>query len=149
MSAKKIHISFSFLMASLLLISSTSLSVDMHFCGNTLKSISFFGKAKNCFELAAMPSNCKHHTKKSPTNPHCKQDKKDCCQNKNLVLKADFDYDKVKEEVVRSFDFQDLVVFDVFTSSSKYHFSEIFLPFPYKPPLLFRDIPVLVQAFLL
>lgn len=47
------------LMAILLLTSSVSFAVDMHFCKGELKSISFWGKAPSCHEQAAAYLNYK------------------------------------------------------------------------------------------
>ena len=80
-------------MALLVLCSSVSFSMDMHFCQGRLKSVSLYGKAKNCHEQAArhaaMP-NCPHHRKMAEQQAGCSEDK-NCCSNHALQVDPDLD----------------------------------------------------------
>ena len=58
MFTKVIHI----LMSLVLLISTTGLTVDKHYCGNNLVSVSFFGHARSCGD---MDGSCCHQDTKT------------------------------------------------------------------------------------
>lgn len=65
----------SFLMAFVVLFSTMSFSVDMHFCGNTLVNTAVFQKAKGCgMEM------------QKPTSEGCEITKKNCCSNQQIVV---------------------------------------------------------------
>ena len=131
-------------------LTSTGFSIDMHFCGNHLKSFSLTGKAKNCFELAKT-SKCAKHQQTEVATPECEMSKKDCCHNKTLVLQADLTPDIPANDLIISPQLQDFLVayVAVFLKSilpnERHHSSFAH----YKPPLILRDIPVLVQSFLI
>ena len=151
MYIKSIHRITCLIMAFLMFLTSTGLSIDMHFCGQHLRSINLFGKAKNCFELAAMQAHCKKHTgNDQSTQPNCEMTKKDCCHNKTLSLKADLTANKTIGEFFVSTQLQDftLAFVAIFVQKLQTEFQPIHF-IHYKPPLLFKDIPVLIQSFLL
>lgn len=148
-STRKTDRVISLALAFLVFVTSAGFSIDMHFCGNHLKSFSFMGKAKNCFELAKM-GNCSKHKQSETAVPDCEMTKKDCCHNKTINLQADLTADVpvadgVMSMQLQTFIFSYVVAFYtdplVDTATSTYKL--------YKPPLLLRDIPVLIQSFLL
>lgn len=133
--------------AILVFVTSVGVSVDMHFCQDKLKSYSFFGKAKNCHELAAQPVGCKHHPK-LPQQHRIK--KKACCSNKSVVYQLDQDKQILDVDII---DIAKEQLF-VYCRGSKVLWEvqenlslDKFLY--YKPPLLRKNIPVLIQSFLL
>jgi len=138
-------------MALLMFLTSTGLSIDMHFCGDHLKSFNLFGKAKNCYELAGVqPTKCDVPQKAQTTNTGCSMSKKSCCHNQSLSLQADLEVDAEQGDFLISAQLQHFVVAFVATflqdqriEPRKNYYS------PYKPPLIARDIPVLIQSFLL
>ena len=146
--------------------SSVSFSIDMHYCLDELKSISFFGKAKSCHEKAAItPKNkgCKHHQKKkvttkacaahqqkSQTSKPCAMDEKNCCENKTLHFQADFD-EQVQPLSFINTELQQFVAAFVttFVVNDCSIESETTSFIDYQSPLIARDIHVLIESFLL
>ena len=138
-------------MALLMFLTSTGLSIDMHFCGDHLKSFNLFGKAKNCYELTGMqPTKCKMSKDAAPLTTGCSMSKKNCCHNQSLNSKADLDANAEDGNFLTSTQLQHFVIAfaanflqDQRIEPQKINFAS------YKPPLILRDIPVLIQSFLL
>ena len=136
-------------MAFLIFLTSAGFSIDMHFCGQQLKSFSLTGKAKNCFELAKT-SKCPKHKTVALATPECEMSKKDCCHNKTLNLQADLTPDIPANDFLISVQLQDFVVAFIAVYFENRPHQSIKPSFAhYKPPLIPRDIPVFVQSFLL
>ncbi|WP_242916481.1 HYC_CC_PP family protein [Pontibacter liquoris] len=132
-------------LALLLLVSSTGLSVGMHFCGGKIQDFSFFGKAESC------PME-----KKQQTLPACHQPPKQtvkadsCCQNHTFVVQR---LDAGTDTKINLHKILDLK----FVAAFQAVILQLFAPEAalkptyalYASPPLARDIPVLVQSFLL
>ena len=59
---------FAIFMAMILFLSSVGVALDTHVCQDKLKSISFLGEAKNCYELAGYSvKSCEHKTTQQQT----------------------------------------------------------------------------------
>jgi len=85
-------------LATLVLVSSIGLSIDMHFCKGEFKSFSFVGEAKQCHTAKI---TCPHHAKMELE----KKSDNSCCSNQTLeVEEIDFDY--YAQETVQIEDFQ-------------------------------------------
>ena len=140
-------------MAILMFFTSVGFAVDMHYCQGHLKSVSFFGKAKSCHEMAnaAPMKNCPRHQKmrKQEKEKDCSEDK-NCCTNKTLHFQSN------QDQQVQTFNFsanqplQQFVIAFVVAFFSKTFIENDTPSFAhYIPPLILRDIPVLIQSFLL
>lgn len=70
-------------LAVLILLTSIDYTVDMHFCQGNLKSFSFFGEAKKCFEGDGMEQRCRAHDHKD----HQSITKKPCCDSRSAHFK--------------------------------------------------------------
>jgi len=69
------HKTMSLVMAFVVLFSTMSFTLDMHYCGDTLVDTAIFQKAKGCgMEM------------KSPSTKGCAITKKNCCSDAQLVL---------------------------------------------------------------
>jgi len=126
-------------MALLVLFSTMSFSMDMHFCGHSLVDFKFFQKAETCG--MAMDLSGMDMVSDDLEMP--------CCSDVEVVvpgqddLQASFD--------VLSFEQQTFVL------AYTYSYAQLFIgveehhiPFKeYSPPLLIRDIQVLDQTFLI
>lgn len=138
-------------LAFLMFFTSVGFSIDMHYCGNHLKSFSLIGKAKNCYELAgtATPSTCPKH-KKTDTVESQTMEKKGCCHNRNLSLDADLTSPNHANNFIVGEQLQDFAIafVQVFIAERIIE-SKTPTTSYYKPPLIPKDIPVLVQSFLL
>ncbi len=130
----------------LLLVSSTGMAVGMHLCGGELRDLTLFGAAADCpmeQPKEAMPA-C-HAPKQGATAAD------DCCENHQVELKRlDTTADETSITIAKPLDIKFLAAFRVFIV-------QLFLPETvtnaafalYTSPPLSRDIPVLVQSFLL
>ena len=120
-------------MALIVLFSTLSFSLDMHFCGDTLVDYSFYKEANSC-DMKAMDAT---------------MSKMDCCDDVEIVLEG-------QDELKISFD---TLSFEqqVFVASFVYSYSNLFesyeeelIPFKeYSPPPLIADIQLINEAFLI
>lgn len=143
---------FALTMAFLMFISSAGIAIDMHYCGGELKSVSVFGKAKNCHELEdKVPVKaCPHHKNMNLEKSGCKEDK-DCCSNKTEYYQSDQDLFLQAPIPFQVKEFHQFIVAytSVFLMPQNRINREI-LPFDhYRPPLILKDISILIQSFLL
>lgn len=127
------------LLALLVLVSSTSFSVNMHVCGGHVASVALVQKAAPCpMELMPPCHNSMHQEKKS----------NGCCEDKSVDFEGK-DFSSKVEHI--SLELQNTswiaelhyVISIVIPSSVKAHQSFTL----YKPPLLSQDISVLVHSF--
>ena len=139
---------FALTMSCLMLVSSTGISMDLHYCQGNLMGASFVGKAKSCQDKEA--SLACHKKKKScqHSKEELSQSEKDaCCQNRTVQVEAD-----ETDKNITSFSPTDRQEFEsvfvgikgvtlIVNLSSKYS------PQKYRPPPLTRNLPVLLQVF--
>mgnify|MGYP001568497196 CR=1 FL=1 len=128
----------SFLMALLVLFSTLSFTVDMHYCGETLVETAIFHKAKGCgMEM------------ENPSTEGCSIDMKNCCSNEQLVIDG-------QDELKVPFD---ILTFDqqLFVASFLYSYINLFegleenvtAYLDYSPPIVFRQIYKLDETYLI
>jgi hypothetical protein len=82
------------LMAFLLLVSTSGLTMDMHFCEGHIKRINFIGKAQSCQELAQKMKSCcasKNSSKKIKSSCLSKNHDKGCCNNNSIEFNLETD----------------------------------------------------------
>ncbi|MGB5436356.1 MAG: hypothetical protein WBM98_10745 [Maribacter sp.] len=128
-------------MALIVLFSTMSFSLDMHFCGDHLVDFSFFDHVDNCMMKSQMS--------KSPRECTMMDMDMDCCTDVEVVLQG-------QDDLKISFD---QITFDqqVFIASYVYSYINLFegfdqhvVPFKdYSPPPLIRDLQILDQTFLI
>ena len=134
------HKSMAVCMAAVVLMTTMSFTVDMHYCGDSLVDFSFFQKAEGCaMEKAQATTSCE--------NPALSE--KSCCTDKQVIkkgkddLKISFDQLTLEQQVfVTSFTHSYLSLFEG-TESKEVPF------FDYSPPFVKRDVQVLHQTFLI
>lgn len=127
----------SIMMAVLVLFSTFSFTVDMHYCGNRLVDKAVFSKAKGCgMEMESAPKD--HSQMKDST-----------CSDRKLVVQG-------QKELKHSFhdlNLQQQLFLTAFTYSFVGQFQaapEQIIPFKdYSPPLLVSDIHLEDQVFLI
>ena len=135
-------------MALVMFTTSVNYAIDMHYCQGKLKSVSFFGKAKNCHEMATSTS-CPHH-QKMKVESACSVDKKDCCSNKTVYFQADQDQLTSSSDFAMNLELQQFVIAFV-----KVFFQNTFIEknnlkyTHHSPPFLSMDTYALFQVFLL
>ena len=140
-------------MAFLMFFTSVGFTVDMHYCQGKLKTFSFIGKAKSCHDIGQGMKNCAHHKKmmaeEKPENDSIS--KKSCCSNKTLHFQADQDQqNQVENAMVFPSQLQYFVIafVEIFINSSFVETEKSAFAL-YKPPLIPRDIYVLLETYLL
>ncbi len=142
---------FAITMASLMLLTSISFMVDVHFCGDRLVTVNFFGKAQTCHEMIDAAPDCPNHEQMVTAHADCSVDGEDCCHNESLHFEAD------QDRQIQLIDFnsnQSLLQF-VIAYVNVSHFATIKATTEksayaqYRPPLISRDYSVLFQSFLI
>lgn len=131
----------------LVLVSSTGMAVGMHICGGELRDITFFGAEADC------PMDEHQPVEQVPAchAPALDQTEDACCQDHAFVVERPDAASK--HEVLSLTKLQDIqllaivkaVIFQFYTSETDLKPTYAL----YTSPPLARDIPVLVQSFLL
>jgi hypothetical protein len=129
----------SFCLALLVLFSTMSFTVDMHFCGKSLVDVSILKKATTCgMEMQDNETSDKHGL-----------EKKSCCSDHTITVAGQ---DNLKASFEK-FTFGQQLFIAAFTYSYLNLYESLkpkIIPFKdYSPPLLIRDIPLLDQTFLI
>jgi hypothetical protein len=137
-------------MALLLLSSSSGFSIDFHYCQGKLKSFSLLGDAKNCHDKLASNKTCKHHQKNLEEAETSCEEKEDCCKNDKIHFQLE------QDQIISTSDSgitnSGLTYSLAYSASLRASFdlpNDNYTPVYYKPPLIPKDIPVLIQSFLL
>ena len=132
------HKIMSLLMAFVVLFSTLSFTINMHYCGGTLVETAVFHKVKGCgMEM------------QNPSTQSCTITKKNCCNDEQLVVDGQ---DKLQLQV-------DTISFEqqLFITSFVYTYSNLFEGLNknvssyevYKPPLVIRQIFKLDETYLI
>ncbi len=125
-------------MAFVVLFSTMSFTIDMHYCGDTLVETAVFHKAKGCgMEM------------QNPSSTDCAVTKKNCCTDEQITiegqdeLKISFDKLTFDQQVfIASFISTYINLFEGLNESvSSYE--------EYKPPLVIRQIFKLDETYLI
>jgi hypothetical protein len=134
------HRSIAMCMTIVVLMTTTSFTIDMHYCGDTMVDYSFFHNASTCkMEKAILTASC--------GNPEMK--KQSCCSDEQLIvtgqddLKDNFSKLTFEQQVfVASFTYSYISLFEG-TISNEVAFVDD------SPPFIKRDVQVLHQSFLI
>lgn len=133
-----VHKITSILMAFVVLFSTMSFTIDMHYCGDTLVETAVFHKAKGCgMEM------------EKPSTDDCSIAKKNCCDDEQLAIQGQdelqLQVDKIsfeKQIFIASFVYSYINLFEVLESNvSSYE--------EYKPPLVIKRIYKLDETYLI
>ena len=135
-----IHKSMAILMACVVLFTTMSFTVDMHYCGDTLVDFSFFQSAETCgMEKEQSSIGCE--------NPMLT--KNSCCSDEQLIIEGQ---DNLKQDFTKlTFEQQ------TFIAAFTYSYINLFegteskeVPFnDYPRPFVKRNVQVLHQTFLI
>lgn len=138
---EKLHPAGAVLMALLVLFSTLSFSMDMHFCGGRLVDFSLFEKAESCGmmpEAADVPGDCL-----------VGKAGMDCCSDVRILVegqedfKVSFDQLTVDQQFfITSFVYAYYSLFEATENSPRKDWG-------YAPPPLIQDVQVLYQTFLI
>jgi len=154
MSARMSYRIIALIMALMVLISSTGLSFDMHYCQGNLQNINLFGEAMSCHEKAKKveSSHCKKkqtacHKNTDPTKT-C--DENNCCQNEKLTVEnIDHQFTSEESEAISKIELITLIAF-----TQSFLLNNNICPnnpdyLNFKPPLILKDFQVVNQTFLI
>jgi hypothetical protein len=137
---KNLRIILSGILALVVLSSAISHSVSFHICAGEIQNITVFGKAQSCKDH---DNACDHgeRTKQASLNH------KGCCEDATLLIDSD-KYKTAERITVESPQFIYLPEVSLVLEVNPYksQFSQLS---NYKPPLIERDITILVQTFLI
>jgi hypothetical protein len=159
MKTKFSHRISAMLMAILMFTSSVGFSMDMHFCGNEIKSFSFFGKAEPCEmmqpkvekseEKVKEHACCHSSEKKEVVKLECGHEemKGICCHNETMTMLSGGELETPEVSIP---EFQQALIaiivflpsfkiFETVNKVSDYAF--------YNPPPLIKDVSILNQVF--
>ncbi|SRX54843.1 HYC_CC_PP family protein [Aequorivita sp. CIP111184] len=135
-----IHKSIAVFMAGVVLFTTMSFAVDIHYCGDTLVDFSFTQQVDSC-GMEEMPTvaNCENSS----------ITEKSCCKDQQFIKQG-------KDDLKISFEQLSLQQ-QIFVASLTYSYISIFegtesnvVPFvAYPPPFIERDVQVLHQTFLI
>ncbi|MBN8577914.1 MAG: hypothetical protein L6Q51_14425 [Cyclobacteriaceae bacterium] len=141
---KKFRTILTGILASLVLMSSISHSVSFHLCGGEVQSMAIFGHAQACEEHTR---GCDHD---GDPSDHTSVGHKGCCEDATVIIDSEKYSTKVSETITIKplTDGLPLIIPSVEHLNSavaveRGHF------FNYRPPLIERDITILVQTFLI
>jgi hypothetical protein len=125
-------------MALVVLFSTLSFTINMHYCSNTLVDAAIFKKAKDCGMKM-----------QSPSNKGCSITKKNCCSDKKITIDGQnelkLNFDKLsteQQQLVASFMYSYLSLFKGLEATTT-SFSD------YPPPLIVRNIYKLDETYLI
>jgi hypothetical protein len=131
----------SFFLAVSILFTTSSFTVDMHFCCNKLVDMAILGKAQACKD--------KVQNKDFPFKKCATFQEKGCCSSQSFLKTGDDIIKKANNELQT----EDIVFLKTFF----YTYINLFeglddnvVPFKhYRPPLLFKDIQILHETYLI
>jgi len=128
-------------MAVIVLLSTMSFSVDLHYCGDHLVDFSIYDSVNTCMMEAK--------TSKSSGECAVMEMDMDCCTDVEVVLEGQDDLKISLDQL--TFDQQLFVVSFVYSYINRFEgCDENIVPFKdYSPPPLIRDVQLLDQTFLI
>ncbi|TQD36267.1 HYC_CC_PP family protein [Haloflavibacter putidus] len=133
------HKIVSIFLASLVFIATTSFTVNVHFCGDTLVDFSIFHDVETCgMEQQQPDESCAVHP-----------DKDNCCSDKQLVVDGQ---DDIKSSVNKlTFEQQSFVAAFFYTYHNLFDgLDNNIVPFKdYNPPYLIRDFQKIHETYLI
>ncbi|WP_299711013.1 hypothetical protein [uncultured Tenacibaculum sp.] len=130
----------SIVIALVVVFSTMSFTINNHFCGDTLVSTSYFSEAKTCGMKMKQDTN----------NKKCSVAKKNCCKDVTQIIEGQ---DHLKKSTFDNLSFEQ----QVFLVSFCYSYLNLFkglhnkvIPFKnYSPPLIFKEIHILDEVYLI
>jgi len=143
---------FALLMALLMFTTSTAYSVGMHYCNDELKSVSFNGEVTSCCDKAEgiHDQSCSSVFQEIDVDGNTTLTTKSCCQDIVVHFQLDQDHRQPTMNVEVS---PELQYFAIAYIASYLSVSDdevnIQTYAHYKPPMISKDIPVLIQSFLI
>ncbi|WP_452602467.1 HYC_CC_PP family protein [Pontimicrobium sp. MEBiC06410] len=132
------HKIMSLLMAFVVLFSTMSFTLDMHYCGDILVETALFHKAKGC-----------GMDMQKPSTEGCSITKKNCCNDEQLVVSGQ---DELQLQIDKiSFEQQVFIASFVYTYSNLFEGLDKNVSFyeAYKPPLVVKQLYKIDETYLI
>ncbi|TVZ28734.1 hypothetical protein JM83_3883 [Gillisia sp. Hel_I_86] len=131
----------SIFLAVFILFSTSSFAVNMHFCCNQMVDMAFLGQAEICKD--------KVQKEDSPIKQCTTLQAKDCCSSQTFVKEGDDTFKKCSPEIeTETLVFLNRFVF-IYINLFEGLEENVVRFKTYKPPLLFEDIQLLNETFLI
>ncbi|WP_034059199.1 HYC_CC_PP family protein [Lacinutrix jangbogonensis] len=132
------HKILSFVMALVVLFSTMSFTIDMHYCGDTLVDTAIFQKVKTC-GMEMQESSTKG----------CSITKKNCCSDKQLLVDGQNELPLSVDKI--SFEQHVFIASFVYTYSNGFEGLDknVSSYEEYKPPLVFRQLYKIDETYLI
>ena len=126
-------------MALIVVFSTMSFMVDMHYCGDQLVDLAVFSDAKPCNMLM----------KQDKSKSICSVMKKNCCTDEQIAIAGQDELVIAKD--ILNLDQQIFVVAFIYTYSNLFEGKDkkVHSLGDHPPPLLVKDLPVLYESFLI
>jgi len=131
------HKIFSILLALLVLLSTLSLAIEKHFCGDTLVDVAVFTEIDKC-----CAGDSKDHSTEITKNSCCKNEIDIVVGQDDIITKSFDDLDDFQKQVLFAYAVTYLNLYESLPKQIIPHKN-------YSPPLLVRDIQVLDETFLI
>ena len=144
---KKMFRAISGILAVLMFSTAAGCTLDVHYCQGHIKSFGVFGKAKGCSRIGSAAMTCAHDDDKGEAD-HSAFERTRCCDNRLFYLQSQLDQVVQSSEItpdrqhISSVPAHPHVFYKQVSPSAR-------ILSRYRPPPLLRDIPVLMQTFLL
>ncbi|WP_417355332.1 HYC_CC_PP family protein [Flavobacterium sp.] len=135
---KIVHKILALIMVLVVLFSTLSFTVNMHYCGDTLVETTLFHEVKGC-----------GMNMEKPLTENCSITKKNCCENEQLVQNGQDELQLNVDKI--SFQQQIFLVSFVYTYISLFESvdKKVSLFKAYKPPLVVRQIFKIDETYLI
>jgi len=149
MKRKFIHKTISLIMAFLLLVTSSGISMDVHFCQGHFKRANIFDKAKSCAEVNACLIKCGKKVSSCSADKGCSSDgdHKGCCHNESFDFDLEFDSIEIIPDVNIENSLSSIYTGYSFIEHHIIPSSRCLKFINYIPPPPEKDIAILFQVF--
>lgn len=130
---------FSYILILVVMISTTGFTLSSHYCGGKkVKSEISFSKHELSCGMVETPVSCSNKTTL----------KSNCCKNTYQNIVVEDNYTATIISTVAPITWATLMVTFIFHFELEFQIEKIFIK-DYSPPPLVKDIPVLIQSFLI
>ncbi|MBV7269840.1 hypothetical protein KCG49_11640 [Winogradskyella sp. WHY3] len=124
-------------MSLLVLVSTLSLTIEKHFCGGVLVDIAIFTEVEKCSD------DVTGTTENNIAKKSCCKDEVDVFKGLDKVTTNSFeDLDDIQKQILLAYSFSYINLFEGLPNLIIPHKN-------YKPPILFKDIQVLDETYLI
>ncbi|WP_178989784.1 HYC_CC_PP family protein [Winogradskyella schleiferi] len=137
MKISNTHKIFSIALSFLVLFSTLSLTIEKHFCGDTLIDVAIFSESEKCSDDISYSDN------DSIMEKSCCKDEIDVIEGlSNVTLNSFEDLDLIQQYLLFAYSYSYINLFEDLSNSIVPHKD-------YSPPILIKDLQVLDETYLI